>query len=188
MIISRVKNRNLLVVTICLMVMLAGLPNRFSLAAEAGKGPIPGLTPLNKKGQMQIGKRDRCPVCGMRVAEYQKFSTAIQLLDNTTYYFCSSGCMLRAWLHPDIFLASSKGKLKSTVVREYFTGVQIDGNDVSWVVGSDVIGPMGPAFVPVKGNKALDIFKKRHGGKIVFMLKELSPEKWLAITGRKSAK
>ena len=170
------------------MAILAGLPNGFSLAADVGKGPIPGLKPLNENGQMQIEKQDRCPVCGMRVAEYQKFSTAIQLSDNTTYYFCSSGCMLRAWLHPDIFLASSKGKLKSTVVREYFTGVQIDGNDVSWVAGSDVIGPMGPAFVPVKGKKALDIFKKRHGGKIVFMLKELSPEKWLAITGRKSAK
>ena len=188
MINSRVQNRNLLLVTICLAAMLAVLPNRFSLAADVGKGPIPGLTPLNINGQMQIGERDRCPVCGMKVAEYQKFNTAIQLSDNTTYYFCSSGCMLRAWLHPDIFLSSSKKELKLTVVREYFTGVQIDGNDVSWVVGSDVIGPMGPAFVPVKGKKALDIFKKRHGGKIVFMLKELNPEKWLAITGRKAAK
>ena len=188
MIISYIQNRNLLFFTICLMAMLILLPNRFCLAADAGKGPIPGVNPLNKNVQMQIVKRDRCPVCGMRVAEYQKFSTAIQLSDNTTYYFCSSGCMLRAWLHPDIFLASPKGKLKSTVVREYFSGVQIDGNDVSWVAGSDVIGPMGPAFVPVKGKKALDIFTKRHGGKIVFILKELSPEKWLAITGRKSAK
>jgi nitrous oxide reductase accessory protein NosL len=168
--------------------ILALLPNKSSLAAGAGKGPIPGLTPLNKNGQMQIGERDRCPVCGMKVAEYQKFSTAIQLSDRSTFYFCSSGCMLRAWLHPDIFLASSKGKLKSTVVREYFTGAQMDGDDVSWVAGSDVVGPMGPAFVPVKGKKALDIFRKRHGGKIVFMLKELSPEKWLSITGRKAAK
>jgi nitrous oxide reductase accessory protein NosL len=184
----RVQYCNLLITIICLVAIQTLNPAEFSLAARAGKGPAPGLTPLDQNGQMQIGPQDRCPVCGMKVAKYNKFNSAIQLSDLTTFYFCSSGCMLRAWLHPDIFLASSKGELKSTVVREYFTGAQVDGKAVSWVVGSDVVGPMGPAFVPVKGKQALEIFKRRHGGKVIFMLKELDPEKWLTITGRRAAK
>jgi len=59
---------------------------------------------------------------------------------------------------------------------------------VSWVAGSDVIGPMGPAMVPVKGESALEAFKRRHGGTAVFLLEELDPDKWFAITGRKAAK
>ena len=74
------------------------------------------------------------------------------------------------------------------MVREYFTGNQLDGRAVFWVAGSDVIGPMGPEPVPVHGKKELAVFRKRHGGTAVFTLEELDPDKWLAITGRKAAK
>jgi nitrous oxide reductase accessory protein NosL len=124
----------------------------------------------------------------MRVADYVKFSSAIQLADNTTHYFCSCGCMLRAWLYPDIFLAAVREDLKTPVVREYFTGDQLDGRTVFWVAGSDVVGPMGPALVPVMGEQALAAFKRRHGGRTVFLLEELDPDKWFAITGRKATK
>ena len=175
-------------VVICLTAVTVLLLFNPSWAADPGKGPLPGREALDQKGRMQIGVQDRCPVCGMRVAEYVRFSSAIQLSDETTYYFCSCGCMLRAWLHPDIFLAASRGELKTPVVREYFTGDQLDGRTVSWVAGSDVIGPMGPAMVPVKGEPALEAFKRRHGGTAVFLLEELDPDKWFAITGRKAAK
>jgi nitrous oxide reductase accessory protein NosL len=174
--------------TICLVLMMTLVPDRPSLAAGPGTGPVPGRQTLDQNGRMRIGALDRCPVCGMKVADYVKFSSAIQLSDNTTHYFCSSGCLLRAWLHPDIFLASSKEDLKTAVVREYFTGDQLDGRSVFWVIGSDVIGPMGPALVPVKGEKALETFKRRHGFQTVFLLEELDPEKWFTITGRKAAK
>jgi nitrous oxide reductase accessory protein NosL len=166
-------------------VLLVLTPSR---AADPGKGPVPGRETLDQNGRMQIGDQDSCPVCGMRVAEYARFASAIQFSDKTTYYFCSCGCMLRAWLHPDIFLAASRDDLRLPVVRDYFTGDQLDGRTVFWVAGSDVIGPMGPAMVPVKGEQALDAFKRRHGSKVVFLLEELDPDKWLAITGRKAAK
>lgn len=178
----------LLSVVLCLTAMTVLLLFCPSWAVDSGRGPVPGRETLDQDGRMQIGVHDRCPVCGMKVAEYVKFSSAIQLSDNTTYYFCSCGCMLRAWLHPDIFLAAPRGELKTPVVREYFTGDQLDGRTVTWVAGSDVIGPMGPAMVPVKGEPALEAFKRRHGSKVVFLLEELDPDKWFAITGRKAAK
>ncbi|MGB7919664.1 MAG: nitrous oxide reductase accessory protein NosL [Desulfobacterales bacterium] len=157
-------------------------------AAGPAGGPEPGRKPLDENNRMQISDQDRCPVCGMKVAEHAKFSSAIQLADETTYYFCGTGCMMRAWLHPEIFLATEKEKLQTPLVRDYFTGEEVDGRDVFWVAGSDVIGPMGPALVPVKGEKALEAFKRRHGGKAVFRMDEMNDDKWTAITGRKAAK
>jgi len=173
---------------LCLAAMVALAFFIPSWAAGPGKGPTPGRKTLDPSGRMHIKATDRCPVCGMRVADYVKFSSAIQLADNTTHYFCSCGCMLRAWLYPDIFLAAVREDLKTPVVREYFTGDQLDGRTVFWVAGSDVVGPMGPALVPVMGEKALAAFKRRHGGRTVFLLEELDPDKWFAITGRKATK
>jgi copper chaperone NosL len=157
-------------------------------AAGTGGGPEPGRKPLDENNHMQISDQDRCPVCGMKVAEHAKFASAIQLTDETTYYFCGTGCMMRSWLHPEIFLATEKERLQTPLVRDYFTGEEVDGRDVFWVAGSDVIGPMGPALVPVKGEKALEAFKRRHGGKAVFRLDEMNDDRWYAITGRKAAK
>jgi copper chaperone NosL len=187
---NRLTPRPLFLIALC----LTGLLTLFlwgtvsALAAGPGSGPEPGRKPLDENNRMQISAQDRCPVCGMKVAEHAKFSSAIQLTDETTFYFCGTGCMMRSWLHPEIFLATQKEQLKTPVVRDYFTGEEVDGRDVFWVAGSDVIGPMGPALVPVKGEKALEAFKRRHGGKTVFRMDEMNDDKWYAITGRKAAK
>ena len=156
-----------------------------SLLAFEGKGPRAGLIPLDESGRIQISPEDRCPVCGMKVIRYPKFACAIQLHDNTTYYFCSTGCMIRSWMHPEIYLGVRSNKLRRPVVKEYFTGRQIDARDILFVFGSDVIGPMGPALVPVMNENYLKVFKKRHGGKSEFSLNNLNDTKWFEMTGKK---
>jgi copper chaperone NosL len=168
------------------LVVLA-LCGLFPAAGDAGSGAKPGLQPLDEHGRMQISAQDRCPVCAMKVSAHRKFSCAIQLVSGETYYFCGTGCMIRSWLHPEIFLNASKPELKKSVVQDYFSGAQVDGLDVHWVAGSDVVGPMGPALVPILDEGQLEIFKKRHGGKAVFRLGEMTDEKWQALTGKKAA-
>ncbi|MEJ2164344.1 MAG: nitrous oxide reductase accessory protein NosL [Desulfobacterales bacterium] len=154
---------------------------------QAGSGAKSGLKPLDEHGRMQISAQDRCPVCAMKVNAHKKFSSAIQLTNGETFYFCGTGCMIRSWLHPEIFLNADKSQLKKSVVQDYFTGQQADGLAVYWVAGSDVIGPMGPALVPILDEGQLEIFKKRHGGKAVFRLGEMTDEKWQQLTGKKAA-
>jgi nitrous oxide reductase accessory protein NosL len=156
------------------------------LADDLKAGPQSGLKPLDEAGAMQISSRDRCPVCAMQVSKYKKFACAVQLMNGNTFYFCGSGCMIRSWLHPDIFLGAEKEELKRSVVQDYFTGEQVLGRSVYWVAGSDVIGPMGPALVPLKNEQDLDVFKKRHGAKAVFRLSEMTDEKWQQLTGKKA--
>ena len=119
---------------------------------------------------------------------YPKFAGAIQLRSSAAFYFCSTGCLIRAWMHPEIYLATTPTELKQPVVKEYFTGRQVDGRSIIFVFGSDVIGPMGPALVPVMDENYLKVFKKRHGGKLEFLLNDMDDDKWLEMTGRKIEK
>jgi nitrous oxide reductase accessory protein NosL len=154
--------------------------------ANAGGGVAAGRLGLDEQNRMQISPQDRCPVCGMKVIRYPKFSSAIRLGNQDTYYFCSNGCMLKAWLHPEIFLKSTRQALSLAVVRDYFSGRQVDAQDVFWIAGSDVIGPMGPAMVALQGSRSLTAFLKRHGGCRVFRLQELNDDLWLSLTGKPS--
>lgn len=149
------------------------------------KGPRPGVEPLSADGTMRVSDPDRCPVCAMRPNRYPKFSCAIQLKDGRTFYFCAAGCMIRSWMHPEVFLGVERSGLALPVVREYFTGRQMDGREVKWVAGSDVVGPMGPALVPVRGERECETFMQRHGGRAVFTLEGMDDERWLEITGKR---
>jgi len=133
---------------------------------------------------IQVGKDDRCPVCAMKVSLYPKFSCTMELVDGRKFSFCATGCMIRSWLHPEVYLNAEKSDIQHVWVQDYFTGQKIDGVSAYWVAGSDVIGPMGPALVPLKSEIDVEAFKKRHGGKTVFHLTDLTDDKWKEITGR----
>lgn len=154
-------------------------PDNLVALAPAAKG-------LTAQGALQISETDRCPVCGMRPAKHQKFASAIVTKQGQTYYFCGTGCMMKGWLHPEVFLGRFKAALARAVTPEYFGGKPIDAMQARWVAGSDVVGPMGRVLVPLKDDADVEVFRKRHGGKTVFRLAELTDAKWLAITGKKA--
>ncbi len=153
---------------------------------DPGRGPTPALRGIDAEGTLQVSEGDRCPVCAMQVKNHPKFACGIELSHGRTFYFCGTGCMIRSWLHPEHFLGVEKSALRRCVVQDYFDGRHVDGLAVTWVAGSDVVGPMGPALVPVKDPSALEAFLKRHGGKTTFRLADLDDRKWEEITGRKA--
>ncbi len=165
------KNNSGPTAIICLTVFMFG----FCLTHFANAG---------EQEKIQVGKDDRCPVCAMKVALYPKFACTMELIDGRTFSFCATGCMIRAWLHPEVYLKAEKSDIQQVWVQDYFTGEKIDGSKAFWVVGSDVIGPMGPAFVPLKSESDVEAFKRRHGGKTGFHLMDLTNEKWDEITGK----
>jgi copper chaperone NosL len=147
----------------------------FYLAAFSG---------ADEQSEIQFGKEDRCPVCAMKVARYPKFVCTMELVDERKFSFCATGCMIRSWLHPEVYLGAVKSDIQHVWVQDYFTGQKLDGTSAFWVAGSDVTGPMGPAFVPLKSESDVETFKRRHGGGFVFHLIDLTDEKWKEITGR----
>jgi nitrous oxide reductase accessory protein NosL len=118
----------------------------------------------------------------------KKMLSGIELDNGRTFYFCGTRCMLKAWLYPKVYLGVKDAKVRRAVVTEFFTGAYVDAKNVNWVMGSDVVGPMGPMIVPLLGDEALLTFKERHGGSITFRLGELNASKWEAMTGKKHGK
>ena len=165
---------------VLLMIFLTTLQPVSAETAATGKQP------LDDSGAMQISESDRCPVCAMRVRNHSKFASAIQLADGTTYYFCGTGCMLRSWMHPDVFLGVEKDRIARAVTRNFFTGAPLDAAAAYWIAGSDIVGPMGPALVPIGDSDEADVFVKRHGGKTIFRLHDLNDQLWETITGKKA--
>lgn len=152
--------------------------------AARAAGPQPAAHPLDAQGQMRIADDDRCPVCAMRPSRSPGFAAAIQLDDGRTYYFCSAGCMLRAWLHPESFLHAGRERLHLPVVHDYFSGKAIDARTAFWIPGSDVMGPMGSALVPLADEAHIDVFHRRHGGRNAFRLEDLNDASWKQLTGK----
>ena len=146
----------------------------------------PASTGLDEAGQMHVSEGDRCPVCAMDVSEHARFASAIELRDGRTFYFCGTGCMIRSWLHPEVFLGVPRASLQRAVVKEYFNGEHVDALKAVFVAGSDVVGPMGPALVPLKTQADVDTFMARHKGKTTFRVSELDDGRWEAITGKRA--
>ena len=153
--------------------------------SSSGAGPVPARQGLDTGGRMQISPQDRCPVCAMPVAEHERFSAAIAVTGGSAFYFCTPGCMLRAWLMPERYLNRTRSRLVQPVVRDYFTGDFIDGRRALWVSGSDVIGPMGPALIALGSDADLPVFRKRHGAGRVFRLSALRVDNWEEMTGKR---
>ncbi len=146
----------------------------------------PGETPLGEALELRVGPSDRCPVCAMAVAKHPKFASAIQLKNGATYYFCGTGCMIKSWIHPETFLGVSPDRLSIPVIRDYFSGRPMDARAAVWAAGSDVVGPMGPALVPLASEADLAAFRRRHGATTVFRLEEMDDDLWRRITGKPS--
>ncbi len=153
-------------------------------AAPTAARPAPAAVGLDEHDALHPGEQDRCPVCAMVPAKRPKSAAAVELKDGTTYYFCGTGCMIRSWRHPEVYLGTTTDQLGRPVVQEYFDGQPIDARSATWVAGSDVIGPMGPALVPLKSPEDAATFEERHGGEHRFALEELTDARWTEITGK----
>ncbi|NNG00060.1 MAG: hypothetical protein HKM93_11820 [Desulfobacteraceae bacterium] len=189
----RLSNRRIIITMLMLTCLLlisvpAGADGGGHGKTKPGRSPVPALVPLGPDGNMSTSPGDRCPVCAMVPSTSKKFVSAIQLEDGTTYYFCGTGCMIRSYLHPEIFLNTDKKTIKRAVTRDYFSGDFIDAETANWIAGSDVKGPMGPAIVPVQETENVAVFKKRHGGLHVFHLPDLDDALWEKMTGKKAGK
>jgi nitrous oxide reductase accessory protein NosL len=117
-------------------------------------------------------------------ARHPQTAAAMTLIDNKTFYFCSNGCLFRTWLRPRVYLGQPREAIERLVTRDYFSGRPIDARSATWVAGSDVIGPMGPAIIALDDAGQLAVFKNRHGGTIVFTFSQVDDALWKQISRR----
>jgi nitrous oxide reductase accessory protein NosL len=92
-------------------------------------------------------------------------------------YFDGPKDMFRYLLDLDTFKpGSTPEQVAAVFVTDYYSTRPIDGRTASYVVGSDVMGPMGAELVPTADRSQAETLLKDHGGERVAGFGEVTAE------------
>jgi len=133
------------------------------------------ITPALAFEPKMPGPRDRCPVCGMFVAPYPEWIATIVLENGEQVFFDGAKDMFR------YYFALPSGQvtrenIQGIFVTEYYSARYAPVDEVFFVLGSDVYGPMGAELVPVRGRPHAETFMKDYSGNRIVVFDEITPE------------
>ena len=110
----------------------------------------------------------RCKNCGMKIGPASQWRAELAAADGTTTAFDTPRCALQSW-------RSGKTTAKSLRVQDYYDRQLRDAGELRFVIGGDVVGPMGPDLVPVDPARASK-FIQDHAADRALKLEEITPE------------
>jgi len=126
---------------------------------------------------IKISPKERCPICGMFVTQYDEWITLIHdQKKNHTYYFDGVKDMMVFYFSPGSYGGGPKEDISDMQVKDYYSLDWVNAQKAYYVIGSDVYGPMGHEFIPFSSHKAAQSFLKDHHGKRVIMFPEITIE------------
>ena len=130
---------------------------------------IKGAKDKTKGAKIAVPKDAKCAICGMFVANFPRWASEVILTDGKKLYFDGAKDMFK-------YLLSNKVKLKTVLVNDYYHQKAIDAKEAFFVVGSDVLGPMGNELIPFSSISDAKTFMKEHDGKKVLKYSEVTKE------------
>jgi nitrous oxide reductase accessory protein NosL len=135
------------------------------------------LGPSASAQAVKPSAKDKCPVCGMFVAEFPDFLAQIVFKDGFRAFFDGPKDMFKYYFEPEKYQPARKqADIASVYVTDYYSLEMIDGFDAFFVIGSDVSGPMGAELVPVAREREARTFLTDHKGKSTLRFKEVTLE------------
>lgn len=127
--------------------------------------------------QTTIQKKDRCPVCGMFVYKYPKWVAQIYFRDDSTYFYDGAKDMFKHIFDTGKYSPGKTADMITEIfVTDYYEVELIDAKSAFYVIGSDVLGPMGHELLPFKDLESAQEFMQDHKGKSIIRFNEVTPE------------
>lgn len=124
------------------------------------------------------GPKDSCPVCGMFVAPYPEWLAAVHFRDGTWVYFDGARDLFRFWLQFEKYAPGrSKEEVEAVLVTEYYDLETIEARGAKFVVGSDVLGPMGHELIPHLDAEAAKEYLQDHEGQEILDFDQVDLER-----------
>lgn len=120
---------------------------------------------------------DKCPVCGMFVAKYPDFAAQVLYKDGSYAVFDGAKDLFK-YLQNQKKYAPAKGgeaAIDAIFVTDYYTLSPVAAKTAWFVVGSDVLGPMGRELIPFGKEVDAKEFKKDHKGNRIIRFAEVTP-------------
>ncbi len=136
---------------------------------------------VSKSLHIAVPKDAKCPVCGMFVAKYPKWSAEI-VVNGKSYYFDGVKDMMKFYIFDGDF-PFDRSKIEKILVQDFYTLNAIDAKKAWYVVGSDIYGPMGNELIPFADRESADEFMSEHKGEKIVRFDEITPSLVLGLDG-----
>jgi nitrous oxide reductase accessory protein NosL len=150
------------------------------LAACAALVPATGTAQASQGQATAVpkpGPKDLCPVCGMIVAEYPAWVATVVWKDGSTQFFDGAKDLFKfLQALPKYAPGRKRDNIRTMVVTDFYNLQKIDAARAFYVIGSDVMGPMGHEFTPLANRADAEEFLKDHKGKRILRFDEITPE------------
>ena len=134
------------------------------------------------QGIPKPGPMDMCPVCGMLVSKYPNWVAVVVYKDDHAHFFDGAKDFFKFLATPGKYdTRHSEDRVAAMWVTEFYGLTRIDARKAFYVIGSDVLGPMGHELVPLETEAdALD-FLKEHKGRRIVSFDQVTPEMIAAL-------
>jgi nitrous oxide reductase accessory protein NosL len=135
-------------------------------------------------GFVPPGERDRCPVCGMFVARYPDWIAEVRFADGGYAVFDGAKDLFKFLAAPGRYLPGRAGsEVRAIWVTDYYAVRPVDGRAAHFVLGSDVLGPMGRELVPFACREEAEEFRRDHHGTRVLRFEEVTADVLAGLDG-----
>jgi copper chaperone NosL len=123
------------------------------------------------------GQMDLCPVCGMIVSKYPNWIATVAWKDGHAHHFDAARDLFkRLQALPKYAPKYQRKDIKLIVVTDFYNLQKIEAEKALYVIGSDVMGPMGPELVPLATTADAEDSLKDHKGKRILRYEDVTPE------------
>jgi len=121
---------------------------------------------------------ERCRKCGMLVDNHPRWVAGLENASGKEERFCCPRCMFSQ-------LRGPRGAgCRACWVTEYYDQKRTPIDEVFFVAGSNVIGPMGKSLVPIRGRVAAERFLKDHQGNRILLAPDIDLRTLKEIAGK----
>jgi copper chaperone NosL len=118
------------------------------------------------------GAGDVCAVCGLSVSRHPEWAAEAVHEDGTQVFFDGPKDLFRYLRHPDHY-AGERSKIEAAFVTAYYDRVAVPARDALYVLGSDVVGPLGAELVPHRTREDAEEFMVDHQGRRILTYPEV---------------
>jgi nitrous oxide reductase accessory protein NosL len=111
------------------------------------------------------GPKDTCPVCGMFVAKYPEWIATVVYTDGHAHHFDGAKDLFKYLLDLARWAPGHRAEdIRAIGVTEYYGLDLIPAREAWYVIGSDVLGPMGHELIPLATEADAQEFRGDHKG------------------------
>ncbi|MDD5390463.1 MAG: nitrous oxide reductase accessory protein NosL [Gallionellaceae bacterium] len=121
--------------------------------------------------------RDMCPVCGMVISKYPAWTATVVYRDGHAHHFDGAKDLFKYLFDVPRYARGHRAQDITRIgVSEYYDLKRIDARQAWFVIGSDVLGPMGHELIPLASRLDAEEFLRDHHGRRILRFEEVTRE------------